>query len=44
MILFAALPFSLHAATFPNRHTNIWLDAATGKFRCIYCDKEFGRG
>ncbi|TQV97897.1 Fungal transcriptional regulatory protein [Cordyceps javanica] len=44
MILFAMLPFSLHAATFPHRDADVFLDAATGKFRCIYCDKEFGRG
>ncbi|OAQ96917.1 hypothetical protein LLEC1_05300 [Akanthomyces lecanii] len=45
MILFAALPFPLYAAaSSPSRYADTRLDAATGKFRCIYCDKEFGRG
>ncbi|EGX91128.1 Fungal transcriptional regulatory protein [Cordyceps militaris CM01] len=44
MILFATLPFSLHAATLPQTDTHVVLDAATGQFRCRYCDKEFGRG
>ncbi|KAM3448256.1 hypothetical protein MY3296_007939 [Beauveria thailandica] len=41
MILFAALPFSFQTTTSPN---NVSSDTASGRFRCLYCAKEFGRG